>query len=74
MGGSGKSYYQYDASSMDQEKLHTETTSSTKEQYPKYSREASRHKNTQQIGDAAIYTPPLLAFDEAASSEGTLYI
>ena len=53
MGGSGKSYYQYDASSMDPENLHQETTSSTVEQYTKYSREASRHQNTQQIREAA---------------------
>ena len=58
MGGISKAHYQYDAISMDPEKLHAEATSSTMEQYTKYSREASRHKNPQQIGDAAIYTPP----------------
>ena len=56
MGGISKAHYQYDASSIDPEKLHQETTSSTVEQYTKYSREASRHQNPQQIGDAAGYT------------------
>ena len=76
MGGISKAHYQYDASSMDPEKLHAEATSSTMEQYTKYSREANiwcTARIPTRIPSRSEM-PRLLAFDETSSSEGTLYI